>query len=62
MNKEPALTVASVTALVSAILALAAAFGFDLSKEQTTAILGFVAVVAPLVTGFVTRQHVSPKA
>lgn len=60
MKNEPAITVASITAGVTALLALAAAFGLQLSDEQQAAILGVVAVVAPLVVGFVARRYVTP--
>lgn len=60
MKNEPAITVASITAGFTAVLALLAAFGLPLSDEQTAAILGVVAVIAPLVVGFVTRPQVTP--
>lgn len=60
MKTEPLITVASITALVAAIVGLVVAFGVDLSDDQQTAILGFAAVAAPLVVGFVARRKVSP--
>lgn len=60
MNREPAAIIGSITAAASAIIALVVAFGLDLSDEQTAAILGVVAVVAPIVAGFVTRGKVTP--
>lgn len=62
MKREPAITVATITAVVSALLALGAAFGLNLTADQTAAIVGFVAVVAPLAAGFITRGKVSPVA
>ena len=56
---EPAL-VAGITAAVAAVLALLVAFGLDMTAEQQTAILGIVAVVAPLVAAIVTRSKVTP--
>tara|TARA_R100001244_G_scaffold6385_8_gene7500 strand:+ start:604 stop:813 length:210 start_codon:yes stop_codon:yes gene_type:complete len=56
---EPAL-VAGITAAVAAVLALLVAFGLDMTAEQQTAILGVVAVVAPLVAAIVTRSKVTP--
>lgn len=60
MSNEPAVTVASVTAVVAALIGLLVAFGLDVSKEQTAAILGLVAVAGPIVAGLVTRTKVTP--
>lgn len=62
MNTEPALTVASITAAVTAALALLVSFGLNISADQQTAILGVVAVVAPFVVGIATRPKVTPVA
>lgn len=56
MDKEPVVTVSTLTAVVAAVLALIAAFGVDLTQAQTVAILGLDAVLAPLVVGFVARR------
>ncbi len=60
MKNEPAITVASITAAVTAFLGLLTAFGLPLTDEQTTAILGVVAVIGPLVVGFIARRYVVP--
>lgn len=60
MNREPLVTTATITALVSAVIGLLVVFGVPLSKEQEAAILGVVAVVAPLVVGLVARGKVTP--
>ncbi len=60
MTTEPLLTIAGLTALTSAIIALAVAFGVPLSADQTQAVLGFVAVLAPVAVGFVARRSVTP--
>ncbi|MDN4174747.1 hypothetical protein QWY28_17430 [Nocardioides sp. SOB77] len=60
MNREPALTVGTVTAAVTAVLALLVAFGLDLTSEQQAAILGVVGVLAPIVATVITRTKVSP--
>lgn len=60
MKNEPLVTVASITALVAAALALLVSFGLNLSGDQQTAILGFVAVAAPLVVAGVARSKVTP--
>lgn len=60
MKNEPALKVGTITAIVSALLALAAAFGLNLSADQTAAIVGAVAVLAPIVAAWFTRGQVTP--
>jgi ABC-type multidrug transport system fused ATPase/permease subunit len=60
MNNEPAVTVGTITAVVSALLTLLAAFGLNLSADQTAAVVGVVAVLAPLVAAFITRRKVTP--
>jgi len=60
MNKEPLLTVASVTAFTVAAIALLVSFGIPVSDAQSQAILGVVAVVAPLVVAGVARGKVTP--
>lgn len=62
MSSEPLVTVASITAGVAAIIALLVSFGVPVTPEQQTAILGVVAVVAPIVVAFVARGHVTPNA
>ena len=60
MTREPLLTIASITAVFTAAFALLVAYGFDISKDQQSAILGIVAVVAPLIVGFASRPKVTP--
>lgn len=61
-QSEPALTTGTITSLVAAAVALVVAFGLSLDDKQVIAITGFVAVVAPLVSGFVTRRQVTPSS
>lgn len=56
LGTEPAITWGSATAVVAAVLTLLAAFGADLSSDQTAAILGVVAVFGPLVAAGLTRR------
>ena len=58
-QREPIVTVASVTAAASAIIAAIVAFGVDLSEEQTAAVMGLVAVAAPLLVT-ISRKYVTP--
>lgn len=60
MNNEPAVSVGSITAAVTAVLALLVAFGLGLSDDQKAAILGVTAVVAPFIVGAVVRGKVTP--
>lgn len=59
---EPALTTSTITAVVGAAVVLLVAFGLDLTDDQVLAISGFVAVVAPLISGFLTRRQVTPSS
>lgn len=60
MNREPIITIASLTAGVTAIIGLLVAFGIDVSKDQQVAILAVVAVVAPFVVPLFGRSKVTP--
>ncbi len=60
MTKEPLWTVAGITAAASAVIGLLSAFGLDLTEAQHNAILGVIAVAAPVVVALVTRSKVSP--
>ncbi|SCL21527.1 hypothetical protein [Micromonospora inyonensis] len=57
-STEPLWTVGGITAAVTATLALLVAFGLEVTDEQETAILGVVAVVAPLIVTAVARGRV----
>lgn len=60
MKNEPAVTVASITAVVAALIGALVAFGVDLSDDQQKAILALVAVAGPVIAGLVTRSKVTP--
>jgi hypothetical protein len=55
---EPLLTVGGVTALGTAVVAVAVAFGLHLSDAQTGAILTVLAVAAPFIVALVGRSRV----
>lgn len=60
---EPAITTGTIGAVAAAILTLVVAFQPDLlTEDQKVAILGVVAVAAPLVVALVTRPQVTPNA
>ena len=56
MDREPVVTPAVVSAAVAALLALLVAFGLPLTQDQTAAVLGLVAVAAPVVAAVVARR------
>jgi hypothetical protein len=60
MNREPVLSSGTVTAIVTAAVALLVSYGFDITNDQQSAILGIVAVLAPLVAAVVARPKVTP--
>jgi uncharacterized membrane protein len=60
VNTEPLITVASLVAIATAAIALLVAFGVDLDENQQKAILGFVAVLAPLAVAGIARRKVTP--
>ena len=62
MNREPVLTVASITSLVAAVIALLVAFGLPLTNDQQNAILSVVALASPLVVAAFSRPKVTPIA
>lgn len=64
LDKEPAIAVSTVTAFLTAILGMGAAFGLDLSEEQRTAVISVIAPTAAIIflIGPVIRQTVfSPR-
>lgn len=61
-RREPLITAATITALVTAVIALLVAFGVPMSDDQQAAILGLVAVLAPVVVGLLARAKVTPTA
>lgn len=60
MNTEPLVTTAGFIAAVTAVLSLVTAFGLELNDEQTAAVLGVAAVVAPLLVAALVRPKVTP--
>lgn len=59
MRTEPVITVGGIGAAAAAILALLVSFGIPVSDDQQNAILGVVAVLAPLVVAYVARRYVT---
>ncbi len=62
MKYEPLISVSSIVAAATAIIALLVAFGVPLTEDQKVAILGLVGVLAPVIVALVTRGRVTPNA
>ena len=62
MKYEPLISVSSIVAAATAIVALLVAFGVPLTEDQKVAILGLVGVLAPVIVALVTRGKVTPNA
>lgn len=60
MENEPVVTIASITAGAAALVALLVAFGLPVSEDQEKAMLGVVAVLAPIVASYFQRKRVTP--
>ncbi len=58
LTTEPAITIGAVTAVIGAIISLLVALGLDISNEVQNALLGLIAVGAPLVSAILTRARV----
>lgn len=59
MKTEPVITVATVVSAATALLAVLVAFGLPVTDTQQAALLGVVAVAAPLVV-ILARRWVTP--
>lgn len=62
MGTSPVWSAATIAAVISAAITLLVAFGVQLTQDQITAILGFVAVVAPIGVAIVASPRVTPLA
>lgn len=62
MKTEPSVLTGTAVAVATAAIALLVSFGLGLTMEQQNAILGFIAVVAPIVGSFLVRRQVTPNA
>lgn len=62
MKYEPLISVSSIVAAATAVVALLVAFGVPLTEDQKVAILGLVGVIAPVIVALVTRGKVTPNA
>lgn len=55
---EPLLSVGTITAAVTALIGLAVSFGLNLSEDRQAAVLGVVAVLAPVAVAVLGRRQV----
>lgn len=62
MKYEPLISISSIVAAATAVIALLVAFGVPLTEDQKVAILGLVGVLAPVIVALVTRGKVTPNA
>ncbi|MBT0771827.1 hypothetical protein KIH74_22995 [Kineosporia sp. J2-2] len=62
MTREPLITRAGLTSAVTAVIALLTAYGLDITDDQQAAILGIIAVAAPLIVAVTSRMLVTPIA
>ena len=62
MKYEPLISISSIVAGATAVIALLVAFGVPLNQDQKVAILGLVGVIAPVIVALVTRGKVTPNA
>lgn len=60
VKTEPLVTRATITSVVTALVALLVAIGLPISDELQNAIIGVLVVFAPLVVAAVTRHKVTP--
>ena len=62
MEREPLLTKASWVALVTAVIAVAVAFGLPLTDEQQKALIALAGVLSPVAAAVWARGQVTPVA
>lgn len=59
-TSEPAISIGSISAVISAGLALAVVLGLDLPAGFEAALLAFVAAAGPVIAAIITRARVTP--
>ena len=62
MQYQPLISISSIVAGATAVIALLVAFGVPINQDQKVAILGLVGVLAPVIVALVTRGKVTPNA
>lgn len=60
-SKEPVVSTATISGIITSIIALLIAFGLDLTNEQVAALVGLAPIVATAVTAVVARRLVWPE-
>lgn len=56
--REPAISIGSISALVSAVLALVVVLGVSLPDGFEAALIGVIAAAGPIIAGIITRSKV----
>lgn len=62
MKHQPLITAGLVTSLATAVIGVLVAFGVPMTKDQQTAVLVLVGVVAPLIVAAAAWRKVTPSA
>lgn len=62
LQTEPAVSVGSIGAIVTALLVLLISFGVPITPDQRAAISALAALVIPIVAAIVIRSQVTPVA
>lgn len=58
LDREPLITVGTITAVISALLVFLQSMGVNIDDETQAAIRNLVAVLAPIVLALIARQFV----
>lgn len=58
MRTEPSVIVGTITGAAAAVIAVLVAFGVPITDDQRTALLGLVAVLAPVIAAVIIRGKV----
>ncbi|PWH05182.1 hypothetical protein DEO23_13965 [Brachybacterium endophyticum] len=59
VRSEPAVTIGSLSAVISAVIALVVVLGVNLPEGLEAAIIGVVAAAGPIVAGLISRTKVT---
>ena len=62
MDREPLITRASLVALITAVIAVAVAFGLPLTPDQQKALIALAGVLSPIAAAVWARGQVTPVA
>jgi hypothetical protein len=60
LQNEPVMTAGVITAIITAVITLLAAFGLDMTAEQQAAIIALAAIIIPIAANYLARAKVTP--